>query len=138
MNLEFSKGSELSELTTHGRKCCKTSSMITQPTCHAHVHTACLYFLNCWGEDCLFRVRFIKQHTGRCKVGRSGHGCPANEGAANCSARRAKPHETRQCFCSTVTQGAGNTFSHKRHSPAKKQQPGSDTSSLQRSNELQK
>lgn len=123
MNLEFCKASELSGLTTHGQKCCKNSSVTTQPTCHAHVNTACLYSPNCWGEDCLFRVRFLRQHTGRCKVGRPGHECPANGGTANCSARIVEPRKNRQCFCSTVTQGAGNTFSHKRHSPAKKQQP---------------
>lgn len=138
MNSEFFKGSELSELTTCGQKCCKSSSVTTEPACHAQVHVACLYSLSCWGEDCLFRVRFLRQHAGRCKVGRPGHGCPANEGTANCSARIAKPHKNRQCFCSTVTQGAGNTFSHERHSPAKKQQPGSDISSLQASHELQR
>jgi len=114
------------------------SSVTIQPTCHAHVHIACLFSQNFRGEDSLFRLRFQGSGTEWCKVGRPGHRCPATKGTAKCSARTAKPHKTRQCFRSTAAQGAGNAFSRKRHPPARKQQPGSDISSLRPSHELQK
>ena len=45
------------------------------------------------------------------------------------------PPKTGSAFAALRVQA---TLSHEWHSPAKKQQPGSDTSSLQTSNELQK
>lgn len=130
MNIEFSEESELPELITRLEMLQKEHCDHTADLSYSCAHCMPVFskllgravYLQGMGSETFREV----------KVGRPGHGCSGNEGMAYSSAKRA-PHSV---FAACL--GASNTFPHKQHSPARKQQPNCDTSSLPTGNELPK